>query len=41
MCGQPSALVGTIQAGNERANRKSSNVRITQLQVLTATQESG
>ena len=41
MCGQPSALVGTIQAGNERANRKSRNVRIMRLQALTATEESG
>jgi hypothetical protein len=41
MCGQPSALVGTIQAGNKRANRKSRNVRITRLQVLTLTEERG
>jgi hypothetical protein len=41
MCGQQSVLVGTIRAKNGRANRMSRNVRITQLQVLTATEESG
>jgi hypothetical protein len=41
LCGQPSVLVGTIQARNKRANHKSRNVRITRLQVLTATEESG
>jgi hypothetical protein len=41
MCGQRGVLVGTIQAGKERANRKSRNVRIMRLQALTATEESG
>jgi hypothetical protein len=41
MCGQHSVLVGTIRAKNGRANRISRNERITQLQVLTVTEESG
>jgi hypothetical protein len=41
MCGQQSVLVGTIRAKNRRANRISRNERITQLQVLTVTEESG
>jgi hypothetical protein len=40
LCGQTSVLlVGIIQAGKEKANRKSRNVRITLLQVLKATTE--
>jgi hypothetical protein len=41
MCGQQSVLVGTIQAKNGRANHISRKERITQLQVLTVTEESG
>jgi hypothetical protein len=41
MCEQQSVLVGTIRAKNGRASRMSRSVRIAQLQVLTATEESG